>query len=281
MLCDGLLSQVAPSGKGQPMGQAEKPEVITEPAAAAAALERALLAARRTVVLTGAGLSTESGIPDYRSPGGIWSQMQPIEFSAFCTSEAARRTDWERRIDMAARFRDAEPNAAHRALAHYCMAGKVTALVTQNIDGLHLRAGTPHDALIEIHGTGAHAHCLDCGAQSSIADAERTITATGLSPRCERCGGLVKAAVISFGEPMPEELMRRAVEASDDCDLFFAAGTSLVVYPAAGLLQIAHQRNAKIIIASMAPTAMDSLADVAIRAPLATTFASIERLEFG
>ena len=243
---------------------------------AARALEAELRQSQRTVVLTGAGLSTESGIPDFRSPGGLWSQMRPIEFDDFVSSEAARQEDWRRRFEMAALFASAEPNAAHRAIAHLAADGPVTTVVTQNIDGLHRRAGTPADRLIEIHGTGDHARCLDCGRRHEIAEAERMIAETGLSPRCSRCGGLV----ISFGEAMPEAAMRAAQEAAAACDLLIAAGTSLVVYPAAALPLIAHEAGARIVIASCEATEQDEIADIAIRSTLAATFAPPESLEF-
>lgn len=249
-------------------------------ASAARALEAELRQSQRTVVLTGAGLSTESGIPDFRSPGGLWSQMRPIEFDDFISSERARQEDWRRRFEMADLFARSEPNAAHRAIAHLAADGPVTTVVTQNIDGLHRRAGTPAERLIEIHGTGDHARCLDCGLRHEIADAERLIAETGVSPRCTRCGGLVKAAIISFGEAMPEAAMRAAQEAAAACDLLIAAGTSLVVYPAASLPLIAHGAGARIVIASREATEQDEIADISIRSALAATFAPLESLEF-
>lgn len=255
-------------------------QILIDTAASAKALKDALLSARNVVVLTGAGISTESGIPDFRSPGGIWSRMQPITFQDFVASEEARLEDWERRFAMMALVDDAEPNAAHRAIAHAAANGPVSCVVTQNIDGLHTRAGTPEDKLIEIHGAASYATCLDCGRRSTLADAKRTIAVRGHAPRCSRCSGLVKAAVISFGQAMPEEAMLKAQEASVSCDLFIAAGTSLVVYPAAALPQMAKAAGARIIIASRAPTEQDSTADLIIRSPLAESFAPIECLEF-
>ncbi|GAB5376783.1 MAG: NAD-dependent protein deacetylase [Acuticoccus sp.] len=251
--------------------------VLHDAADAAAALASELGRARNVVVLTGAGLSTESGIPDFRSPGGIWSRMEPIEYHAFCTSEAARQEDWRRRFEMAALFADAEPNAAHRAIAHLAADGPVSTVITQNIDGLHTRAATPEAALIEIHGTAAHAHCIDCRQRMEIAQARALLERTGAAPRCPACGGFVKAAVVSFGEAMPEDKLYRAQTAATACDLMIAAGTSLVVYPVAALPLMARAAGARLIIMSQAPTEQDAEAVVVIRSSLAATFAAHDR----
>ncbi|MBJ3774197.1 Sir2 family NAD-dependent protein deacetylase [Acuticoccus sp. 2012] len=247
---------------------------------ATAALADAFAASRRAVVFTGAGISTESGIPDFRSAGGIWSRMEPILYDAFLTSEEARLTDWRRRFDMAERFSAAEPNGAHRAIAHLTRAGPVDLVVTQNIDGLHQRSGVPADRLVTLHGSGDHAVCLSCGMRHEISYAQATIEKTGKSPRCTRCGGLIKAAIISFGQPMPEDALHQAMEATVEADLFVAAGTSLVVYPAAALPAMAKEAGATLIIASRDPTDQDATADLVIRTPLAATFAPLESMKF-
>lgn len=247
---------------------------------AAKLLLDAFTRSNRTVVLTGAGVSTDSGIPDFRSPGGIWSQMTPIEFDDFLHSEDARREYWRRRFAMAELFDKAAPNATHRVLAQMAAHDELELLVTQNIDGLHRRAGTPEDKLVEIHGTGSHASCLDCNARMEIAEAERFIAEVDLSPRCRRCNGLVKAAIISFGQAMPEELMMRAQIEAAGADLFVALGTSLVVFPVAGLPLIAREQGAALIIASKLETEMDHLAHAVLRAPLDDMFQHIERLKF-
>jgi NAD-dependent deacetylase len=252
---------------------------LTDVSAAAEALAALLGGARRAVVFTGAGISTESGIPDFRSPGGVWSRMQPILFDDFVASEAARLEDWRRRFEMARLFAAAEPNAAHRAVARHAREDRVALVVTQNIDGLHGRAGTPPERLVEIHGTGAYATCLSCGERHEILWAEETIARTGTAPRCA-CGGLVKAAVVSFGQAMPVNEMTRASEAAAEADVFVALGSSLVVYPAASLPLIAAEAGATLVIASRAPTEQDRLADVVIRTPLAETFAAAERITF-
>ncbi|MCF3934546.1 Sir2 family NAD-dependent protein deacetylase [Acuticoccus sp. M5D2P5] len=253
--------------------------ILSETTSASDALLDALRSAGRVVVFTGAGISTESGIPDFRSTGGMWSRMEPILYDAFLTSEDARLTDWQRRFDMAERFAAAEPNAAHRVIARLAQEGKVTTVVTQNIDGLHARAGVPRDKLIEIHGAGDHARCLDCGKRHEIAEAKHAIETTGAAPRCADCGGLVKAAIISFGEPMPQDDLEAAMRAAVEADLFLALGTSLVVYPAAALPQLAREAGARLVIASRAPTEQDQDADFVVRTPLAATFAALEQVK--
>lgn len=276
MLNDSVLPPQTPLA----LKAAMTPDVFIEPHEAAHALEQALRSASRAIILTGAGLSTESGIPDFRSPGGLWSRMEPITFDAFCASEDARREDWRRRFEMAALFAAAAPNAAHRAIAHLAAHGPVDLVVTQNIDGLHARAGTPPEKLMEIHGTAGHAHCLDCRTRHELDEVEQLIRTTDRSPRCRECGGLVKAAIVSFGEPMPQDDFIAAQAAVTECDLLIAAGTSLVVYPVAALPLLAHEAGARIVIASSAPTQQDGLANLVVRSPLATTFAPLEQIEF-
>jgi NAD-dependent deacetylase len=254
--------------------------ILSDRARASEALAEAFRAARRAVVFTGAGVSTESGIPDFRSPGGIWSRMKPIEYQEFLSSEAARLEDWQRRFGMARLLSECEPNAAHRAVARLVQQGIVAMVVTQNIDGLHARAGVPPDRLVELHGTAAHASCLDCAERMEIPQAQRIVEETGASPRCQACGGLVKAAVVSFGQAMPEAEMQKAMEASVAADLFIAAGSSLVVYPAAAFPQIAREAGARLIVANREPTEQDSTADIVIRTPLAETFAPLQNMKF-
>jgi len=254
--------------------------IITEEAQGAKALADALAGATRAVVLTGAGVSTDSGIPDFRSPGGLWSRMTPIDYAAFVESEDARLEDWSRRFEMSEIFARAEPNAAHRMIAQLAQRGPVSHVVTQNIDGLHGRAGTPPAMLTEIHGTGAHAHCLACGTEVAIARARRIVETTGTSPRCEDCGGLVKAAVVSFGEQMPIDLLARAQEETVSCDLLIAAGSSLVVYPVAALPAMAKAAGARIVIMTREATEQDEIADIVIRSPIADTFSRLEEIGF-
>ncbi len=232
-------------------------------------------AAREVVIFTGAGISTESGIPDFRSPNGIWSKVEPIWFDDFVASEAARLEDWRRRFAFRDEFTAAEPNVAHLAIARLVAAGKCRAVITQNIDGLHQRAGVPADALIELHGNATFATCLDCGRRHELADLEKVIAETGRSPRCTACGGLVKAAIVSFGQAMPAVEMRRAEQAIETADLFVAIGSSLQVQPAASLPVAAKYQGAKLVIVNRDPTPLDDLADRVLRGSIGTVFSAL------
>lgn len=227
---------------------------------------------RQIVALTGAGISTDSGIPDFRSPGGIWSKRQPVQYQDFVTDEDSRLEDWDRRFEMMDYFARSEPNAAHQAMTSLAEAGKLHCLITQNVDGLHQRAGFPEDQLVEIHGNSTFATCLSCGARAEL-EAQKPIVDTGQSPRCSDCNGLLKAAVISFGQQMPEMELERAAEAAAACDLFLVLGSSLVVYPAAQLPAIAVRGGAELVILNGQETPLDSYASTVIRTPLAQTFA--------
>jgi NAD-dependent deacetylase len=208
-----------------------------------AELRRVIDRSARIVALTGAGISTESGIPDFRGPGGTWSRIRPITFDQFVSSEEARMEDWRRRFVMNENFAIAEPNAGHLGLVELAREGRLEMLVTQNIDGLHQRAGFPPDRLIEIHGNATHARCLDCGSRMELSAARAIIEASGASPRCG-CGGLVKAAIISFGQQMPEAELHSACEHARSADLFLVIGSSLQVRPAASLPVLAKQAGA-------------------------------------
>jgi NAD-dependent deacetylase len=237
-------------------------------------LRRLLTASRRIVALTGAGVSTESGIPDFRSPDGIWSRMKPIIYQDFLASEEVRLEDWRRRFRMNESFSEAKPNPGHYGFALLAKDGSLATLITQNIDGLHQRAGFPQDRLVEIHGSCTHGHCLDCRTIMSLADARAIITDTGAAPRCV-CGGLVKAAIISFGERMPEEAMRRANEAAASADLFLIAGSSLQVQPAASLPVIAKRSGARLVILNREATPLDSFADLVVHQAIGSVFTTI------
>ncbi|GGB44363.1 NAD-dependent protein deacetylase 1 [Roseibium aquae] len=228
----------------------------------------------RTLVLTGAGISTESGIPDFRSPGGIWSTRQPVQYQDFLTREDARLEDWQRRFEMLDFFERATPNAAHLALARLAREGLIDLLITQNVDGLHERAGTPEARLIEIHGNSTYATCLSCGKPAPIAPL-RAHYETGRSPCCEACGGLLKAAVISFGQSMPEAELSRAASASLRCDRFIVIGSSLLVHPAAALPAMAADAGAELVIVNREETPLDPLANMLIRSPIAESFAGV------
>lgn len=218
----------------------------------------------RIVVFTGAGISTESGIPDFRSPGGIWDRMQPISYEAFMSCPDMRRETWIRRFAMDDLFGTAKPNSGHDAVAELVRLGKVSAVITQNIDNLHRVSGVPSERIVELHGNTTYAKCLDCGRRYEIPELRRLYETNGDVPDCN-CGGYVKTATISFGQSMPEEEMLRAGAAARNCDLFIVAGSSLVVYPAAGFPMVAKRHGARLVILNRDPTEQDAYADLVIR----------------
>lgn len=183
-----------------------------------------------------------------------------------------RREAWRRKFAVDDATRGAAPNAAHLAIARLVEAGRVALVVTQNIDGLHGASGVPAASLVELHGNGTYAHCLDCGLRHELQDVREAFETTGDAPDCRRCGGLVKSATISFGQAMPVEAMMRAHAAAESCDLFLVLGSSLVVYPAAGLPVAAKRAGASLVIANREPTELDPLADLLIRTDLVELF---------
>ena len=236
-----------------------------------AELAEVLAQARRAVVFTGAGISTESGIPDFRSPGGIWTRMAPIDFSDFLASEEARRETWRRRFSMEDTFREARPNRGHRAVAELVRSGKVAAVITQNIDGLHQASGIADDRVIELHGNTTYAHCLDCKSRYGLAALRTTFERDGDAPICDDCGGYLKTATISFGQAMPVDAMRRAEMETRAADLFIVAGSSLVVYPAAGFPELAKHNGAILVIIDREPTGLDRIADLVLNRSIGET----------
>jgi len=229
-----------------------------------AALAEAIGAARRAVVFTGAGISTESGIPDFRSPGGIWTRMAPIDFADFLASEEARRETWRRRFTMEETLGAALPNRGHRAVAELVRRGTVAAIVTQNIDGLHQASGVPAERVIELHGNTTYATCLDCGKRYELAPLRLAFVRDEEPPLCDACLGFIKTATISFGQAMPVMAMRRAEEETLAADLFIVAGSSLVVYPAAGFPELAKRNGATLVIINREPTGLDAIADLVL-----------------
>ena len=223
------------------------------------------------VVFTGAGISTESGIPDFRSPGGVWDRMPPIYFDAFVNSPEMRKEAWRRRFAMEDMFADAKPNAGHRAVAELVRRGKVSHVITQNIDNLHQDSGVPGENVIELHGNTTYAACLVCSTRYEIAPLRVRFEKEGEVPNCRLCGGLVKAATISFGQAMPEKAMQQAQDATLGCDLFVVAGSSLVVYPAAGFPLLAKRMGARLVILNRTPTDQDEYADLVIRSGIGAT----------
>jgi NAD-dependent deacetylase len=227
-------------------------------------LQRLIAASRRAVVFTGAGISTESGIPDFRSPGGIWTQMQPIMFQDFCALREMRREAWRRRFASDPVMRAAEPNRGHRAVARLVREGKVAAVITQNIDGLHQASGIPDRQVIELHGNTTYATCLDCAERHELAPLQAAFERDGDVPDCTRCGGLLKTATISFGQAMPEVAMLRAQQEVMAADLCIVLGSSLVVYPAAGFPEMAKRKGAGLVIINREETGLDPIADLVI-----------------
>lgn len=238
-------------------------------------LKSMLESSERAVVFTGAGISTESGIPDFRSPGGFWTKYRPIEFSDFLSSEEMRRESWRRKIAAEEAFGQVEPNRGHRAVAHLVAQGKVSSVITQNIDGLHQRSGVPDDQVIELHGNSTYAVCLRCFCRYELEPILAAFKLDEEPPVCNRCGGIVKTATISFGQPMPEEAMHRARLETEACDLFLAVGSSLVVYPAAGFPMLAKRCRARLVILNRDPTDLDGMADLVMNLEIGRTLGAV------
>jgi NAD-dependent deacetylase len=228
---------------------------------------RLLRAAGHAVALTGAGLSTESGIPDFRSPGGVWERFRPIEYQEFLASHAARAEHWRYKQATVPTMLQAQPNAAHRALAELEAAGRLVAVITQNIDALHQRAGSRR--VLELHGTNLEAVCLDCATRVAITDALEQLTRGEAVPRCARCRGWLKPATVSFGQALPADVLHDAAALAQQSDCFLALGSSLLVNPAASLAGLAKRAGAALIIITLSDTPYDTVADVVIHNPLA------------
>jgi len=241
---------------------------------AVAELTRLIAQAKRAVVFTGAGISTESGVPDFRSPGGIWSRMKPIYFQEFVASEDRRREAWNRTFSGAMRWTGAKPNAGHYAVARLIARRKVSAIITQNVDNLHQDSGVPADKVIELHGNGSYATCLDCGVRHELEVLKQSFLGRGEIPSCRDCGGLVKTATISFGQMLKPEIMERARDETLACDLLIVLGSSLVVYPAAGFPLLAAQNGAALAIINREATEQDEYADLVIHDEIGATLSA-------
>jgi NAD-dependent deacetylase len=238
---------------------------------ATARLKEIVAAAEIIVPFTGAGISTECGIPDFRSPGGIWTKYQPIPFEEFLESQEARNESWRRRFAMADQLGAARPGRGHRALASLYRAGKVPAVVTQNIDNLHQDSGIDPEHVVELHGNTTYASCLDCARRYELDWVrQRMAAANGCAPDCPGCGGYVKTATISFGQAMPDAAMQRAQDLTLSCDLFLAIGSSLVVWPAAGFPLLAKRNGARLVIVNREPTEFDDIADLVVHEDIGT-----------
>lgn len=226
---------------------------------------RALVDEAKVILpFTGAGISTECGIPDFRSPGGLWTKTRPIPFDLFMSSREMRDEAWRRRFAMEEHFGKAQPGRGHLALASFYRAGKVPAVITQNIDNLHQDSGIASEHVVELHGNTTFATCLDCAKRYELAWVKEKFEHSGHAPDCA-CGGYIKSATISFGQAMPEQAMLRAQELTGECDLFVAIGSSLVVWPAAGFPLQAKQSGARLVIVNREPTDFDDIADLVVR----------------
>jgi NAD-dependent deacetylase len=229
-----------------------------------------LRASTRIVALTGAGISTESGIPDFRGPRGLWTTNPKAErlsdIHYYMSDPEVRRLSWESRLDHPAW--NAAPNAGHRALVELEQRGQLHALVTQNIDGLHQRAGSSPAKVIEVHGTMHQAMCMSCHWRGPMNDVLERVRAGEDDPPCERCGGILKSATISFGQPLVPDVINRAMRAAAQADLLLAIGTSLQVYPIAGAVPVARSAGARVVIVNAEPTPFDDVADAVVRTPI-------------
>lgn len=226
-------------------------------------------------MFTGAGMSTDSGIPDFRGPQGLWKHIKPIQFQDFVASETVRQNYWKQWFEHSKELLSAKPNPGHRVVARLVDTGDVAAVITQNVDNLHQSSGIPADKVIELHGNSTYAKCLGCARRIEMSDIEAELARTQEVKPCTQCGGIVKTATISFGQQMPELPMRRAAEAVDACDLFIVLGSSLTVYPAASFPQIARERGARLVIINNEPTEQDGSADLVIHAGISEVLDSV------
>jgi len=240
---------------------------------------RWLAESKRAIAFTGAGISTESGIPDFRSPGGVWSRNKPVYYDEFLSSAQARYEYWRQKAEAAHDFQVAEPNAGHRALARWEQAGRLRGVITQNIDGLHQAAGSQR--VLELHGTARWIVCVDCQERFEPLPLLELFREYDTVPDCASCGGRLKSATISFGQPMPVEAMDESVELARACDLILAIGSSLVVYPAAGIPEIARESGARVVIINRDPTDQDRTAHAVLHRPIGETLTAIDGLLAG
>jgi NAD-dependent deacetylase len=228
--------------------------------------------AKHVVAFTGAGISTECGIPDFRSPGGLWTQNRPIPFDEFLASRDARNEAWRRKYVLEEKFQMARPGRGHRALARLSATGKLAAIITQNIDNLHQLSGVPDRQIVELHGNGSYATCLDCAERYELDWVKERFTASGgIAPDCAACSGPVKSATISFGQAMPGQQMRLAERATLSADLFLVIGSSLVVWPAAGFPVMAKRNGARFVIINRESTDQDRFADLVVHDDIGDT----------
>jgi NAD-dependent deacetylase len=244
-----------------------------------ARLQDLIARSRRIVGFTGAGISTESGVPDFRTPGSPWMKNKPIPFPEFLRNPLVRREAWRRKFAMDDIYSHAQPSRAHRAIAGLIAQERMPAVITQNIDGLHQAAGAPQDSVIELHGNGTYAACLECGAHHALAGIRAHFEAHGDPPDCKECGGIVKSATISFGQGMPAAAMARAKALAQEAELFLVLGSSLVVFPAAALPVLAKKSGACLVILNRQPTELDEMADLVLHAEIGPTMDQVLNLD--
>lgn len=242
--------------------------------AAVSALGECLAAARRIVAFTGAGISTECGVPDFRSPDSPWLKHPPISFEAFMSGPAMRREAWRRKFTMDDTWMGCTPGRGHRAIRRLDDERRLLSVVTQNIDNLHQLSGIPPERVVELHGNATYATCLECGVRHDLATIRPVFEATGEAPVCS-CGGIVKSATISFGQSLPADAMRRARDAVTACDLLIAIGSSLIVQPAARFPLLAKQNGAVLVILNRDPTPLDGVADLVVRGDIGTVMQQV------
>lgn len=232
-----------------------------------------IAAARAAVVLTGAGISTESGIPDFRSPGGVWSKYRTVYYGEFLESPDARHEYWRQKCEMHREFADARPNAGHEVLARWETADRIRGVITQNIDGLHQMAGSGR--VLELHGTARQAACVDCRARYAIGPLVEQFLASHSVPACSGCGAPLKHATISFGQMLPADVLMEANRWTREADLMLAIGSSLIVTPAADLPRHAKMKGARLVILNRDPTPLNGLADAVLTTPIGATLTAI------
>lgn len=236
-------------------------------------IARLLTESRHAIAFTGAGISTESGIADFRSPGGIWSRYQPVMYQDFLKSEDARRQYWKMKKEGYHEMTTAKPNDGHRALARLEEAGKLVAVITQNIDGLHQEAGSRR--VLELHGTNRYGLCLECDAHVDVDEIQKSLESGVEIPLCKNCGGLLKMATISFGQSLPADVLSESFDLAAVSDLVIALGSSLVVEPAASIPLQAKNGGARLVIINNTETPLDGLADVVVRQSIGATISQV------
>ena len=237
------------------------------------ALRDMLMSSERITAFTGAGISTESGIPDYRGPNGVWTKITPIDFSEFMNSEEKRRESWRQKLSGGQRMAHAQPNTGHQGCATLYRMGRLQTVITQNVDGLHQKAGLPDENVIELHGNSNYATCLSCGKRYEIDEVRAVFLPDETVPYCS-CGGPIKTAPISFGQSLSRDVLEAAENAARNCDLMLVMGSSLVVYPAALLPQMARQLGAKLVIINNQETDLDPLCDLVLNRQIGPTLSA-------